>query len=139
MDYYALAIEMVRAIAFKHPPMEEPGQLTRGEMGILMYLYHERDGMLSGELSKALTLSTGRVATALKGLERKGYIVRRPDPTDKRRVAVFIQEKGTAFILAKQEKMLQRLEQRLRRLGEEDAKEFVRIVKRISEEESFEH
>lgn len=138
MDYYALAMELVQAMAFKHPPMEEPGQLTRGEMGILMYLHHQQDGVLSGELSRVLNLSTGRVATALKSLERKGYIVRQPDPSDKRRVAVFIQEKGTAFILEKQERMLRRLEQRLRRLGEADAKEFVRLVKRIIEEKGTE-
>lgn len=133
MNYHKLAQELISLMAFKKPPMEDSGQLSRGEIGILMYLRHQHDGISSGDLSKALDLSTGRVATALKGLERKKYIKRMPDPEDKRRIYVFLEEKGIQYVQEKEQKALTRTEELLRKLGEEDAREFVRILKRIME------
>lgn len=133
LDYQELARELISYMVFKKPPVPEPGQLTRGEMGILMFLHHHQNGISSGELSQALDLSTGRIATALKGLEKKGFIQRRTDSDDKRRVSVCIEEEGTQFILAQEEKVMKKVEDVLRHLGEEDAPEFVRIMKRIME------
>lgn len=133
MDYHILAKELISLMAVKKTPMEDSGQLSRGEIGILMYLRHKQDGISSGDLSKAIDLSTGRVATALKGLERKEYIQRVPDPKDKRRIYVFLLEKGMEYVSEKEQKVLTKTENLLEKLGEEDAKDFVRILKRIME------
>ena len=52
-------------------PMQEPQEFTRGEIGIQVDLHFNSDSVTSGDLSESLSVSTGRVATALKGLEKK--------------------------------------------------------------------
>jgi DNA-binding MarR family transcriptional regulator len=135
MDYRALAEEMFHSIAkhAKSPFHQVPRDASHGEIGILACLARTGDGLSSGELGRLLQITTGRVATALKSLEKKGYIVRRHDPRDKRRVLVYITEPGREFAMAKRERALSEIEKTLQLLGEEDAKELVRIVKRIFE------
>lgn len=133
MDYRALAGELFRSIfkSAKTPLHQTPRDVSHGAIGILVTLLRAGDGLSSGELSKALQISTGRVATALKSLEKKGMIVRREDPQDGRRVLVYVTESGRAFAHEKHEKAMSEMERMLRLLGEEDAQELVRIVKRM--------
>lgn len=132
MGYPELAVELFQCMAKSpKPPMEEPRNFSRGEIGILIYLNFIKDGVSSGELSEYLTVSTGRVATALKSLEKKGFIVRRPDASDKRRVIVFITDAGRDFVIEGHNKGIAMTEKFLRKLSEEEAKEFVRLVKLI--------
>lgn len=73
---------------------------TRGENGVLMYLYHVGRPMYPGELTEKLGLTTGRIANILRELERTGMIVRTPDTEDKRRVQVALTPEGEAYTLA---------------------------------------
>ena len=111
------------------PP--DPKEYSRGEMGILIYLTFQNDGVTSGQLSEALHVSTGRVASALKSLEKKQLIVRRTDGVDKRRVNVHITDKGKQSTLEKHEEAIKQMEKSLQKLGEEDAKIFVELSKRF--------
>ena len=70
---------------------------TRGESGVLLYLYHVGRPMFPGELTEKLGLTTGRIANILKVLERSGQVVRTPDPLDKRRVQVALTPKGESL------------------------------------------
>jgi len=112
-------------------PMQEPQEFTRGEIGILVYLHFNSDSVTSGDLSESLSVSTGRVATALKGLEKKGFIIRRTDLSDKRRVNVLITEAGRKLVLDKHQHGIERMVKALQKLDEEEAIEFVRLVKKI--------
>jgi DNA-binding MarR family transcriptional regulator len=107
--------------------------LSLGERKILGYLTFGKNGVTSGVLSEHLHLSTPRVASALNSLSKKGYIERNKDNQDKRMVIVTITESGKDFVREEHEEALGTLEQILHKLGEQDAKEFVRIVKRIKE------
>ncbi|MFB5760104.1 MarR family winged helix-turn-helix transcriptional regulator [Paenibacillus medicaginis] len=133
MDYKALAKELFEyAAQARKPPLDDRGQpFSRGEMGILIHLNFHKDGATSGQLSEFLSVSTGRVATALKSLEKKGYVVRRTDTDDKRKVIVFITDVGRQFLLDRRNEGIVLTEKLLRKLSEEDAKEFVRLVKII--------
>lgn len=138
MDYAALALDLMRVMLGNKPPFDEPRRISHGEIGILACLLDKtkakgQSGISSGELSRILGVSTGRMAIALKSLERKGYITRCTDPADKRRVVVAITEAGTEHVSQMYRHVLNRLASTLERLGEQDAKEFVRIVKRIIE------
>ncbi|REK56586.1 MAG: MarR family transcriptional regulator [Thermobacillus sp.] len=135
MDYRRLVEELFESMRrSRRPPFpEEPRGITHGELGILMYLTHRRDGVSAGELSRWLRITTGRVAAALKSLERKRFIERRRDEADRRRVLVHVTEEGRAFALGRHEEAKRGMERLLRRLGERDAREFVRILKRIHE------
>jgi MarR family transcriptional regulator, organic hydroperoxide resistance regulator len=109
----------------------DPQELSRGEMGILLYLTFKKDGVTSGQLSEALFVSTGRIATALKSLEKKSLIERRTDSEDKRRVNVYIMDAGKQIIVEKHEQGIKKMEMRLQKLGKEDAQKFVELSKRL--------
>jgi Transcriptional regulators len=138
MDYRKLAIELTEAFARPRFAKREP-EHAHGEFGILFFLHFNKikngvESFSSGDLSKALELSTGRMAIALNGLERKGFIKRSTDYSDRRRVMVSITNEGSAFAEGHHEKGLDRFEKMLSSLGEQDAVELVRIVKRIAEQ-----
>ena len=132
IDYKKLAEDLFEFMA-RCPkiPMQEPQEFTRGEIGILVYLHFNSDSVTSGDLSESLSVSTGRVATALKGLEKKGFIIRRTDLSDKRRVNVLITEAGRKLVLDKHQLGIERMVKALQKLDEEEAIEFVRLVKKI--------
>ena len=69
----------------------------------------------------------------LNSLSKKGFIERNKDENDKRMVIVTITEAGKSFMLEEHEKAIAMLEKTLEKLGERDAKEFVRILNRIIE------
>lgn len=135
MEYRRLAEELLESLhrMRRRPFPQEPMEISHGELGILMYLTNRHDGASAGDISKHLCLTTGRVAAALNSLERKGFIERRRDDADKRRVLVYMTDKGRTFAQKRHEEARRRLESLLRELGEHDAKEFVRILKRIHE------
>ncbi|MNW33382.1 MarR family protein [compost metagenome] len=131
MDYRASAVELFECIVqSRKPALEEGGHFSRGEMGILIAL-SQQDGVTSGYLSEYLSVSTGRIATALKSLEKKEMIVRRTDASDKRKVIVFITDAGKQFMLDKYNEGIAWTETVLRKLDEQDAKEFIRLIKLI--------
>jgi DNA-binding MarR family transcriptional regulator len=133
MDYRALAAELFewRTKAQHSPFRGIPQETSHGEMGILIYLLAHHDGASAGDLSKWMRITTGRVATALKSLEKKKYIQRRSDESDKRKVLVYVTDAGKAFAHERYEEALSGMEKILSMLGEDDAREFVRISKRI--------
>ena len=134
MYYRKLAKEFFDFMATTHegpmgPP--DPKDFSRGEMGILIFLNFKQDGVTSGELSDALRVSTGRVASALKSLEKKQLIVRSTDAEDKRRVYVHITDIGRQIIMKKHNEAIEQMEKSLQKLGKEDAKKFVELTKRL--------
>ncbi|KEO76062.1 MarR family transcriptional regulator [Paenibacillus polymyxa] len=132
MDYKALATELFEYIVkSRKPALEERGHFSRGEMGILICLNFNKDGVTSGHLSEYLSVSTGRVATALKSLEKKGLVVRRTDVNDKRKVIVFITDSGKQFMIDRHKEGITWTEKVLRKLDEQDAKELIRLIKLI--------
>lgn len=78
-----------------------------------------------------MSVSTGRVATALKSLEKKGLVVRRTDVNDKRKVIVFITDSGKQFMIDRHKEGITWTENVLRKLDEQDAKELIRLIKLI--------
>jgi MarR family transcriptional regulator, organic hydroperoxide resistance regulator len=135
LDYRALASEMISSMT-KNPKMpfqKKVDDLSNGEKRILGSLAYWKKGVTSGEISEKLFLSTPRVASALNSLSKKGYIERKRDEQDKRIVIVTITEAGHSFVMEEYEEALTMLENTLQKLGEKDAKEFVRIIKRITE------
>ena len=73
-----------------------PANLSVIEWYVLRALY-ERDGQHASELARAV----GRAATSftpnLDKLERKGLIERRPDPSDRRAVRIYLTAEGETY------------------------------------------
>ena len=116
-----------------HAPMEHGHTvMRRGEFGILVYLTHHKDGANVGELTEFLHVTSGRTATALKTLEKKGFIRREADKADSRRICVYLTEAGRAQFLQEYEWAVSSLVQLFDRLGEEDALLYTLLLKKIN-------
>lgn len=107
-------------------------EIAKGEMAVLIYLIDEKNGANALDISQRFRVNTSRVAAILNSLSKKNYIERKPDPLDKRKIQVFITSKGRQFGEEKREYVLTCIERMLELLGEEDTREYLRIMKKIS-------
>lgn len=134
MDYEALAKVMLNRMfdLNKTRPQRNLNEGMRGEGVALQYIIHHGGKVIPSEISSFLCISTARMAVALNNLERKGFITRRIDASDRRRILVEATEAGKAFAEKKEAHMLRHTTQMLMRLGEHDATELVRILERVA-------
>lgn len=116
---------------FVKGPMQRIQNVSKGELAILNYLACRQGETIPSELSSSFQLSTARVANTLNSLERKGYISRVHDKTDRRKVLVFITDEGRAVESMRHEEVIEGLENLLNKLGEEDSGELMRIFRKI--------
>lgn len=86
--------------------------MSMSQYRMMAYLSHQTDG--ASDLAGKLQISRPSVTALVDGLEAKGFVVREPDPTDRRRTAVVLTRKGRAA-LAKGDKAI---EAYLGRIGE---------------------
>jgi len=104
---------------------------TRGESGVLLYLYHVGRPMFPGELTEKLGLTTGRIANILKVLEESDLVVRTPDALDKRRVLVALTARGEQIAKEQNREAVQFHEQLISRLDAGEAQQFLDMLKRM--------
>ena len=135
MDYETLAKAMLSKMYMlnKTRPQRSINEGMRGEAFVLQYIIHNAGAVLPSEISHYMNISTARMAAALNSLERKGFITRRIDPSDRRQILVELTDQGKAFAHDKQSHMLRHATQLLERLGEEDSLEFVRLLNRVTD------
>lgn len=117
---------------FQKGPVRRAQELSQGEMAMLAYLTFEESEVTPTELSNHFNLSTARVANTLNSLEKKRYIERIHDSIDRRKVIVHITDTGRQFSKKKMEETVEDLSDMLNDLGEEDAADFLRIMRKIS-------
>lgn len=106
---------------------------TRGENGVLLYLYHVDRPMFPGELTEKLGLTTGRIANILKELEKSRLVVRKPDGADKRRVQVYLTPAGEAAAQLQNRRAVAFHNRLISALGPEDACRLEDILGRMAE------
>ena len=112
-------------------PIKKVEGATRGEMAMLGFIYAKKRGVSPSELSENLNVTTARVANTLKTLEKKGYVTRQLDESDRRRIVVNITPAGTEFFVRTHREGINGLCALVRELGEEDSREFIRIAGRM--------
>lgn len=132
-NYAEMAEEILCAMdASRHrPPHEELSHTLRGEMAVLRLLSTENRPLLAGDISKGLGMTTSRIAAVLNSLEKKAMIVRGADADDRRRVVVRLTPEGEALCRARREMARRDFTWMLERLGEEDARRFTDLLKRV--------
>ena len=116
------------------PPL--PPGITRGEINALMMLsIMEARGEVvrPGMLAACSHATPGAVSQTLKSLEEKGLIVRRRGEGDSRSVTISLTDAGHEFEKEGRRLHDERFMHMLEFLGEDDAREFVRIVNRMLE------
>jgi len=104
-----------------------------GEAFGLQYIAMNGGSVLPGDISSEMNVSSARVAVTLNNLEGKGLITRQIDKNDRRKVIVEITPQGKEFAEKHWKSIVGGASIFLELLGENDAKEFVRILGRMSE------
>lgn len=104
---------------------------TKGMYAILRMLANADDEVTAGDISHALDMSTPHVAAALKTLEGKGYITRKPSVGDARRVMVRLTDAGLAEHTARENELIELVDYVLDAVGERDLNELLRIMTEI--------
>ena len=127
-NYEGLATELlqVNEDLLRVPARHLISKLTQGEHFVLNYLLtHPVD------LSRGLVVSTARIAALLNRMEDKGLISRLPDPLNNRQVIVTLSPQGLEAIQTFRSQVIRSAAQMLADLGPEDAREFIRIQKKL--------
>ena len=105
----------------------------QGEMKILNYLYLNNSPVLPGKLCDDLYMTSARMSAALKSLKTKGYMERSVSKNDKRKIPVILTESGRSYFAEKRTKVINAYSEMFMKLGEDDTKEFIRIIKRLND------
>ena len=135
MDSREMAQTLLQEFAqlFREGATRHMKDVSGGELGVLGYIHYTGGGVTPSDISREFHISTARVANILNALERKAYIERRSDQEDRRKVRIFATEKGQhrteECIAAAVGEVRMMMEQ----LGERDAAEAVRLLRRIRE------
>lgn len=114
-------------------PAKKIQELSQGEMAVLGYFVFEKDEATPTELSVRFSISTARIANTLNSLEKKGYIERIHDSVDRRKVIVHITQAGIDIFKTKENEAAEDFSKMLDYLGEKDSKEFLRLLKRVTD------
>ncbi len=135
MDYAGLAHEFME-IMFrmrKRSPEKRISESMHGEIFVLNYIHQHEDNVIPSEISNEIGISTARVAATLNSLEGKGWISRKIDVNDRRRILVEITPAGKEQVEKHFQMIMKTMTNMLQYLGEHDAKEYVRITGRLAE------
>ena len=130
MDYEKLAEEFVKLFG-RMERQKERKKVTdsmHGEQFILFFLSAHTSSVIPSEIGREMCISSARIAAALNSLEEKGFITRRIDTDDRRRILVDLTESGRTEVEKHKREIKTTTANMMRYLGEHDAKELVRIM-----------
>ena len=135
MDYPALATQLLDSMQAlrKTRPQKHLNEAVHGEAFVLRFIMLQDGDVLPGEIGSEMGVSSARIATALNSLESKGLITRQIDLNDRRKILVRITPEGRAVAENQEQAVVEGTAKMLALLGEQDAKEHVRIMGRLSE------
>ena len=135
MDFTKLAEEYMEQMQMfrKFKPQQKINESMHGEAFALHFIASNSDPLIPSEISDAMGISGARIAATLNSLENKGCITRSIDPSDRRRILVTLTEIGRDQEDEYRRMMLCTIEKMLRLLGESDAKEYIRITRKMAE------
>jgi len=135
MDYSALATQLLDSMQALHKfrPQKHLNEAMHGEAFVLRYITVKNSDVLPSEISGEMGVSSARVAAALNSLEGKGLITRQIDLNDRRKILVRITPEGRALAEEQEGAVVEGTAKMLALLGEQDAKEHIRIMGRLAE------
>ena len=112
-------------------------ELDKGENGILqtLFIYEEihQKNLTPGELCAIQQLTSGRIASTLKNLEKKAFIKRMMAEDDRRKTIIKLTEKGKIVAKRYIDDIAMSINKMIHKLGEHDSQEFLRILNRLYE------
>ena len=134
-DYNKLAEELMLKMQLFHKGKRQKSidDLIQGEAFVLYHIRHKEAGIVPGEISDAMGITSARVAAALNSLEGKGFITREIDTGDRRRIIVKVTPKGREAEEGQEKFYLNMTANMLKALGDADARDYVRIMGKLAE------
>lgn len=106
---------------------QEMSRGVKGEPFVVQELYI-KGAMTPSQIAQAMRATTGRVSTLLAGLEKKGQIVREPDPEDRRSVHVKLTKTGEERAHKQREDMREAICWIFSQMGERRTREFIDLT-----------
>lgn len=122
-------IEVLRQYYYMKTPLGLEN-FMQGEMKVLSYIHYTAGGgeIATGDIVSALDMTGGRVAGILRSLEKKGFISRRTDENDRRRIMVSPTPVGSDYVENGREQLRSRLSAIINAMGGESAENFIRSM-----------
>lgn len=122
-------IEVLRQYYYMKTPLGLEN-FMQGEMKVLSYIHYTAGGgeIATGDIVSALDMTGGRVAGILRSLEKKGFISRRTDENDRRRIMVSPTPAGSDYVENGRELLRSRLSAIINAMGGESAENFIRSM-----------
>lgn len=133
MNYDTLADELfsLRSSIPKITIERKLAKMVQGERFVLNFLFEHSNRAYPKDLSKAMAVSTARIAKLLNEMENNELILRTADSSDNRKIIVTITDKGIQKVNEYRNYFSKYIAQLLEKLGPEDAKEYVRLNKKL--------
>lgn len=133
-DFRALAQEVLEEFGALGRRMGSRMQnARRGEHGVIHALACSASPLTPSELATLGHLSSARVANVLRSLEEKGLVTREHSQAGRRRVTVSLTEAGRAEDKRHKAEFEELASDFLAQLGERDAQEILRILRRVNQ------
>jgi len=122
-------IEVLRQYYYMKIPLGLEN-FMQGEMKVLSYIHYTAGGgeIATGDIVSALDMTGGRVAGILRSLEKKGFISRRTDENDRRRIMVSPTYAGSDYVENGREQLRSGLSAIINAMGSESAENFIRSM-----------
>lgn len=133
MDYKDLADEYLKVMYSirNSNAQKQIDESLNGENFVLFYIFEHKGNVIPSDVSKAMGSTTARIATILNSLEKKGLILRTIDAEDRRRIIINLTDTGKEYVHEQNQKRIEFITNMLKYLGEHDAKEYIRIMKKF--------
>ncbi len=132
MSYKEFLNKFLNLVRSSSSSIKNAKELSYGEPGILQtilnYEKEEKKSITSGMIGKIQKLTSGRVSTAIKKLEKKNYVYREVSIIDRRKVYVKLTDKGRKIAEKINEQLASDAKIIFKKLGDKDANEFLRLM-----------
>jgi DNA-binding MarR family transcriptional regulator len=125
-------MRLVLQQARKQMSVEDVARVGDAQLFVLHVLSHDGQ-MTAGDLASRCHVADPTMSKTLNHLEANGLITRQIDKNDRRRILVSLTPEGETIAKEHEQEVVKNVSQMLERLGEHDAKEYVRIVSRLAE------
>ncbi|MDR3242679.1 MAG: MarR family transcriptional regulator [Clostridiales Family XIII bacterium] len=85
------------------------------------------------EIQSSIYITKAAISQMFTSLEKKGYVVRETDRSNRRKITVELTDAGSKILEGAKKQADQMLEQTLSRLGEENAWRLITLLNRLSD------
>lgn len=134
MDYERLARDFWEVMyqMRRRNVQKQVSDSVHGENFALSYISEHEGNVIPSDISNAMGTTSARIAAVLNRLEGKGLVSRRIDAEDRRRIIIDLTAAGRERVHKHHQKMMTHITKMLEYLGEDDAKEYIRIMKKLA-------